>query len=57
MGTNTSDIEVRPHRDGARTITMDANAQTSIPIVNVKLPSGGGDHLSIPQVNLSELGY
>ena len=29
MGTNTLDIEVRPHRDGARTLTMDANAQAS----------------------------
>ena len=57
MGTNTLDIEVRPHRDGVRTSTMDANAQTSIPIVDVMLPSGGGDHLAIPQVNLSILGY
>ena len=53
MGTNTSDVEVRPHRDGVRTLTMDANAQTSIPIVDVMLPSSGGDHLAIPQVNLS----
>ena len=36
---------------------MDANNQTSIPIVDVMLPSGGGDHLAIPQVNLSILGY
>ena len=40
METNTSDVEVRPHRDGVRTLTMDANAQTSIPIVDVMLPSG-----------------
>ena len=57
MGTNTSDVEVRPHRDGVRTLTMDANAQTSIPIVNIMLPSSGRDHLAIPQVNLSILGY
>ena len=57
MGTDTSDVEVRPHRDRVRTSTMDANAQTSIPIVDVMLPSGGGDHLAIPQVNLSILGY
>ena len=57
MGTNTSDIEVRLHRDGARTLTMDTNAQTSIPIVDIMLPSGGGDHLTIPQVNLSISGY
>ena len=57
MGTNTLHIEVRPHGDGTRTITRDANAQTSIPIVDVMLPSGRGDHLSIPQVNLSISGY
>ena len=57
MRTNTLDVEVRPHRDGVRTSTMDANAQTSIPIVDVMLPSGGGDHLAIPQVNLSISGY
>ena len=57
MGTNTLDIEVRPHQDGARNITMGANTQTSIPIVDVMLPSGGGDHLSIPHINLSILGY
>ena len=38
MGTNTLDIEVRPHRDGSRTLTMDANAQASLPIVDVMLP-------------------
>ena len=57
MGTNTLDIEVRPHRDGARNLTMDANAQASLPIVDVMLPSGGGDQLAIPQINLSILGY
>ena len=57
IGTNTSDVEVRPHRDRVRTPTMDANAQTSIPIVDVMLPSGRGDHLTIPQVNLSISGY
>ena len=57
MGTNTLDVEVRPNRDGVRTLTMDANAQTSIPIVDVVLPSGGGDHLAIPQVNLSISGF
>ena len=52
MGTNTSDIEVRPHRDGARASTLDAYAQTSLPILDVMLPSGGGDQLAIPQINL-----
>ena len=57
MGTNTSDIEVRPHRDRIRSSTRDANTQTSIPIVDVMLPSGGDDPLAIPQVNLSISGY
>ena len=57
MGTNTWDVEVRPHRDKVRTSTMGANIQTFIPIVDIMLPSGGGDHLAIPQVNLSILGY
>ena len=57
MGTNTLDIEVRPHRDGPRTLTMDPNTPSSIPIVDVMLPSSGGDHLAIPQVNLSISGY
>ena len=55
MGTNTLDVEVRPHRDGTRTSTLDANAQACLPIVDVM--SGGGDHLPIPQINLSILGY
>ena len=57
MGTNTLDIEVRPHRDGTRVSTSDANAQTSLLIVDVMLPSGGGDQLAIPQINLSISGY
>ena len=48
MGTNTLDVEVKPQRDRVRAATMDANAQTSIPIVDVMLPSGRGDHLAIP---------
>ena len=57
MGTSTLDVEVRPHRDRARTSTLDANAQASLPIVDVMLPSGRRDHLTIPQINLSILGY
>ena len=54
IGTNTLDVEVRPYRDRLRTSTMDANAQTSIPIVDIMLPSDSvGDHLALPQVNLS----
>ena len=43
MGTNTLDIEVRPHRGGARVFTLDVDAQASLPIIDVMLPSGGGD--------------
>ena len=57
MGTNTSDVEVRPHRDGARVITSDANARASLPIVDVMIPSGWEDQVAIPQINLSVLGY
>ena len=50
MGTNTSDIEVRPHRDGARVLTSDVNAPASLPIIDVMLPSGGGDQVATPQI-------
>ena len=36
---------------------MDAKTQTSIPIVDIMLPSSRGDQLAIPQVNLSISGY
>ena len=52
MGTNTLDIEVRSHRDGAGASMLDANAQTSLLLVDVMLPSGRGDHLAIPQIYL-----
>ena len=48
VGTSTSDVVVESNRD---------RLKTSIPIVDVMLPSGRGDHLMIPQVNLSILGY
>ena len=57
MGTNTSDIEVRPHRDGARIVTSDTNVQAPLPLVDVMIPSGGGDPVAMPQINLSILGY
>ena len=53
MGTNTSDLEVRPHRDGARVVTSDTNIQAPLPLVDVMIPSGGGDPVAIPQINLS----
>ena len=57
MGINTLDIELRPHRYETRASTSNTNAHTSLPIVDVMLPSGGGDPLEIPQINLSILGY
>ena len=57
MGTNTSDMEVRSHRDGTRVLTLDANAQASLPIIYVMLPSDGEDQVAIPEINLSILGY
>ena len=57
MGTNTLDIEVRPHRDGTRASISDANTQTSLPIVDVMLPSGRRDQIAMLQINLSILGY
>ena len=57
IGTNTSDVVVESTRDRTRTLNMEENAQTSIPIVDVFLPSGQGDHVMIPHVNLSISGY
>ena len=57
MGTNTSDVVVEPTRNGLRMSSVEANAQTSIPIVDVLLPSSCGDHVPIPHVNLSISGY
>ena len=40
VGTNTSDVVVEPARDRVRASNMEANAQASIPIADVMLPSG-----------------
>ena len=53
MGTNTSDVEVRPHRDGTRVVTLDVNVQAPLPIVDVMIPTGGEDQVVLPQINLS----
>ena len=54
MGTNTSDIEMRPQRDGARVIDSDDdNAQVSCPHVNVILPTGTNEQVHMPHINLS----
>ena len=57
IGTNTSDVVVESTRDRTRTSNIEANAQTSIPIVDVLLPSSLGDHVTIPHVNISISGY
>ena len=49
--TNTSDVVVESARDRIRTSNMEANTQASIPIVDVMLPAGQGDHVMIPHVN------
>ena len=55
--TNISDVIVELTRDTTRTLNEEANAQTSIPIVDVLLPSGQVDHVMIPHVDLSISGY
>ena len=57
MGTNTSDVEARPHIDGTRVVTSDANIQTPLPIVNIMIPTSGEDPIALPQINLSISGY
>ena len=57
MGTNTSDVEARPHIDGTRVVTLDANIQTPLPIVDVMIPTSGEDQIALPQINLSISGY
>ena len=57
MRTNASDVVIEPTRSGLRPSNREANTQTSIPIVNVLLPSGPGYHITIPHVNISILGY
>ena len=57
MGINTSDMVIEPTRSGLRTSSMEANTQTSIPIVDVLLPSGLEDQVTKPHVNLSISGY
>ena len=57
IGTNTLDVEVEPNRDRLRTSTVEVNVHTSMLIVDVLLPSGHGDHVKIPHVNLSISGF
>ena len=54
MGTNTSDIEVRPQRGGARVIESDDDDfQVSCPHIDVILPSGMNEQMPMPHINLS----
>ena len=53
METNTSDIEVRPWRDGARIIDSNDDVQVSCPHVDVILPSGLNEQTPMPHINLS----
>ena len=53
MGTNMSDIEVRPQRDGTRVIDSDDDAQVSCPLVDVILPTGMNEQVPMPHINLS----
>ena len=57
MGTNTLDVEVRPHRDGARIVTLNVNVQAPLLIVDVMTPTSREDQVALPQINLSILGY
>ena len=52
MGTNTSDVEVRSQRDGTRVIPTSNNAQASVPLVDIILPSGV-NKMPMPHINLS----
>ena len=57
IGTNTSDVEVRPQRNGTRVVPINKNAQASVPLVDVILPSGINEKMPMPHINLSISGY
>ena len=57
MGINTSDVVIELTGSGLQPSCMEANAQTSITIVDVLLPSGLRDHIPMPHINLSISGY
>ena len=57
MGTNTSDAEARPHIDGTRAVTSDANIQTPLLIVDIMILTSREDQIALPQINLSISGY
>ena len=53
MGTNMSDIEVRPQRDGTRVTDSDEDAQVSCPLVNMILSTGVNEQVPMLHINLS----
>ena len=57
MGTNMSDTEVRPQRDGIRVINSDNNAQASCLLINVPSPTGMSEEVPVPHISLSISGY
>ena len=57
MGTNTFNVVIKPTGSGPRPLHMEANVQTSLPIVDALLPFSLGDHVAISYVNLSISGY
>ena len=57
MGTNTSNIEVRAQRDGARVIDSDDDVQVSCPHVDVILPRGMNEQIPMPHINLYIMQY
>ena len=57
IGTNTSDIEVRPQRNGTRVMTSDDSTQASFPLVDIILPTGVSEKMPMPHINLSISGY
>ena len=56
MGTNASNVVIEPTGSGLRPSYMETNAEASIPIVDVLLPSSLGDHIPMPHVNVSIIG-
>ena len=50
VGTNTSDVIILPNGDRLRASTVEANACTSLPIVDILLPSSHEDPVKIPHV-------
>ena len=56
-GTNTSDIEVRPQRDGTRVINSGDGTQVSCRLVDVILQTGMNEQVPMPHTNLSISGY